>query len=145
MAKKKNNTPTTPEMEEKRKVRQRRARRRALWRGLVLVCLCVALFLLWQNWDVLAPDRLLDNLQDALGSGTGSFPVDVSGTGAKQLARSQDYLVAAVSKSSESLTVFAIPSLKRRLVISTAEIPNFSESSLIGVISLVITAFSILM
>ena len=93
MAKKKNNTPTTPEMEEKRKVRQRRARRRALWRGLVLVCLCVALFLLWQNWDVLAPDRLLDNLQDALGSGTGSFPVDVSGTGAKQLARSQDYLV----------------------------------------------------
>lgn len=89
----KKNPPTAPAMEDKRKLRKRRARWRAVWRCAVLLLLCAAVFLLWQNWDVLAPDRLLDTLQDSLGSGTGSFPVDVSGSGIQWLARSQNYLV----------------------------------------------------
>ncbi|MBQ8683516.1 MAG: hypothetical protein IJ518_03245 [Clostridia bacterium] len=93
MPPKKKSPATTPEMENKRRSRQRRARRKAVLRGVVLVGLCALLFVLWQNWDTLAPDRLMDNLQDALGSGTGSFPVDVSGSGVQQLARSQNYLV----------------------------------------------------
>ena len=93
MPAKRKKTATTPEAEDKRKVRQRRARRKTVWRLLVLLALCVGLFFLWQNWDTLSPDRLMDNVQDFLGSGTGSFPVDVSGTGANRLVRCQNYLV----------------------------------------------------
>lgn len=79
--------------EDKRVMRRRRARRRAILRSVILVVLCVGLFLLWQNWNALAPDRLMGKLQDLVGSGTGSYPVDVSGTGVRRLARSQNYSV----------------------------------------------------
>ena len=87
------NSRQEADMKRKRQQRRRRTRRRALIRSVVLVGLCVILFLLWQNWDVLAPDRLLDRAQDLIGSGTGSYPVDVSGLTVHHIARSQNYTV----------------------------------------------------
>ena len=54
-------------------------------------------------------------------------------------------ITAAVSKSTESLMVFKIPSLNKRLVISAAVIPIYSLKTLSGIISVVITARSIFM
>lgn len=81
------------EMDNKRQRRRRRSRRRALIRVLMIVVICGVILLLWQNWDVLAPDRLMDSLQDWMGSGTGSYPVDVSGLTVHRIAASQDYTV----------------------------------------------------
>ena len=81
------------EMKRKRRQRRRRTRCRALIRGAVVIAVCAILLVLWQNWDVLAPDRLLDRAQDLIGSGTGSYPVDVSGLTVHQIARSQNYTV----------------------------------------------------
>lgn len=78
---------------EKREMRRRRARRRALLRGMILVALCAVLLLLWQNWDTLAPNRLLNRFQDMMGTSTGSYPVDLSGVTARRLDRSQTYSV----------------------------------------------------
>ncbi len=84
---------SSSDMADKRQQRRRRTRRKAVKRMLILILVCVTLFLLWQNWDKLAPDRLLDQVQDMLGTGTGSYPVDVSGSGVQRLVRSQNYAV----------------------------------------------------
>ena len=89
----KENARRTAEMKRKRQQRRRRTRRRALVRAVVVIGICAILFVLWQNWDVLAPDRLLDRAQDLIGSGTGSYPVDVSGLTVHRIARSQNYTV----------------------------------------------------
>ena len=69
---------------EKREMRRRRARRRAVLRVVVLVALCAVLVLLWQNWDSLAPGKLLNRFQDMIGSSTGSYPVDLSGVSVRR-------------------------------------------------------------
>ena len=74
-------------------MRRRRSRRRAVLRGIALVLVCVIVVLLWQNWDVVAPDRLYSHIQDLLGSSTGSYPVDFSGVGVQRLARVDNYSV----------------------------------------------------
>lgn len=81
------------DLPDKRRIHRRRARRRMAFRLTALVAVCALLFLLWQNWEVLAPDRLMDNLQDLVGSGIGSYPVDISGSNVQQIARSKDYTV----------------------------------------------------
>ncbi len=77
--------------EDKRQMRRRRARRRAIVRGVVLVTLCVALVLLWQNWESLSPDRLISAVENVLGTGTGSYPVDLSGSTVQRLTQAQSY------------------------------------------------------
>lgn len=79
--------------EQKRVMRRRRARRRAAVRLIVLVTLCVCVLVMWQNWDQVAPDRLISHLQDMMGSTTGSYPVDLSGTGARRLEQVDNYSV----------------------------------------------------
>ena len=91
MAKKQSGQPLTAE--QKRQMRRRRSRRRAVLRGIALVLVCVIVVLLWQNWDVVAPDRLYSHIQDLLGSSTGSYPVDFSGVGVQRLARVDNYSV----------------------------------------------------
>lgn len=76
---------------EKRDMRRRRARRRAIVRCVVVVALCVAVILLWQNWENLTPDRLMSGIENLLGTGTGSYPVDMSGTQVKRLEQVQSY------------------------------------------------------
>ncbi len=91
MAKKQSGQPLTAE--QKRQMRRRRARRRAVFRGVALLLVCVIVVLLWQNWDVVAPDRLYSHIQDLMGSSTGSYPVDFSGVGVQRLERVENYSV----------------------------------------------------
>lgn len=81
------------DLPDKRRAHRRRARRRMWMRLTALVALCAMLFLLWQNWEVLSPNRLMENLHDLMGSGIGSYPVDISGSGVQQITRSKDYTV----------------------------------------------------
>ena len=76
---------------DKREMRRRRARRRAIIRGVVVVALCAVVLLLWQNWESLSLDRLMGGVENLLGTGTGSYPVDMSGTHVRRLDRAQGY------------------------------------------------------
>ena len=79
--------------EDKRQMRRRRARRRAIVRAIVVVLVCGLLVFLWQNWDWVAPDKLIASFSDWMDGGTGNYPVDLSGTGVQRLARVEDYTV----------------------------------------------------
>lgn len=79
--------------ERKRQMRRRRARRRVVVRSVVLVVLCGLLVFLWQNWDWLAPDKLIASFSDWLDGGDGNYPIELSGTGVKRLCRVEDYTV----------------------------------------------------
>lgn len=79
--------------EQKRVLRKRRARLRAIGRVLVVVALVAAAVLVWQNWNVLAPNNLMGSVESLLGIGTGEYPVDLSGVAAQRLVRAQDYSV----------------------------------------------------
>lgn len=76
---------------DKREMRRRRARRRAVVRGVVVLVLIAAVVLLWQNWESLTPDRLMGGIENLLGTGTGSYPVDMSGTPVRRLEQAQSY------------------------------------------------------
>lgn len=77
--------------EQKRIMRRRKARRRALGRLIALVLFVALLVVVWQNWDVLAPDRLMSEFEMLVGSGTGEYPVDMSGTGVRRLEKADQY------------------------------------------------------
>lgn len=79
--------------EGKRQMRRRRARRRVFVRTLVILLTCLALVFVWQNWDWLAPDKLMASITDWLTGGDGSYPVDLSGTNVQRLVRTEDYTV----------------------------------------------------
>ncbi len=88
---KQNQGPLTAE--QKRIMRRRKARRRALGRLIALVLFVALLVVVWQNWDVLAPDRLMSEFEMLVGSGTGEYPVDMSGTGVRRLTKAEQYAV----------------------------------------------------
>lgn len=79
--------------ENKRQMRRRKARRLLIVRAISLVLVCVLLVFLWQNWDWVAPDKLLASFSDWLDGGDGSYPVELSGTEAQRLCRVEDYTV----------------------------------------------------
>lgn len=85
--------PTAMTPQEKRQARRRRQRRRAIIRGVVLLVICVGLVLLWRNWDSLSAQRVTGALDEMVGSGTGSYPVDLSGLQVSRLDRVQDHTV----------------------------------------------------
>ncbi len=77
--------------EEVRRRHQKRARR-LMWRRLLVVALLfIAIWLVWKNWDTVAPDKLLAKLQDFASDTAGTYPVDISGTEGRALVRSQSY------------------------------------------------------
>ena len=79
--------------EDKRVLRRRRHRRRVILRIAVLALVCVLGVVLWLNWGALAPDKIWTWFQDLVGGGTGSFPVDLSGTGARRLEQVEGHTV----------------------------------------------------
>lgn len=79
--------------EDKRVLRRRRHRRRVILRIAVLAVVCVLGVVLWLNWGALAPDKIWTWFQDLVGGGTGSFPVDLSGTGARRLEQVEGHTV----------------------------------------------------
>lgn len=79
--------------EDKRLMRRRRQRRRLLVRIAVLAVVCALGVVAWMNRSSLSPDKLWVRLQDLVGGGTGSYPVDLSGTGARRLDQVEHYTV----------------------------------------------------
>ena len=77
--------------EQKRIMRRRKARKRALGRLVALVLFVAVLVVVWQNWDVLAPDRLMSEFEMLVGSGTGEYPVDMSGVSVRRLEKAEQY------------------------------------------------------
>ena len=76
---------------DKRQMRRKRARRRAITRVVIVVVLCAVVLLLWKNWGSLSVDRIMGGVENLLGTGTGSYPVDMSGTHVRRLERAQSY------------------------------------------------------
>ena len=79
--------------EDKRAMRRRRQRRQFWIRAVALVSVIALAVVVWVNWDVLAPDQVWAWAQDLENGGTGSYPVDLSGTGARRLDQVEDYTV----------------------------------------------------
>lgn len=84
---------TAPSGVDKRRQRRKKARRRAVARLIVFLALVALGLFAWKNWDTLAPDKLLAQIQDGLGDGVGSYPVDVSGINPRRVARCENYTV----------------------------------------------------
>ena len=79
--------------EDARRRHKKRARR-LMWKRIIIVAvIAVTALLVWRNWDVLAPDKLLVKLQDLIGNATGTYPVDISGTDVRTIAHGGDYTV----------------------------------------------------
>ena len=94
MFEKKNTTQQGPlTADQKRIIRKRKARLRAIGRVLIVVALVAAVILVWQNWSALAPNNLMSSVESLLGIGTGEYPVDLSGVAARRLVRAQGYSV----------------------------------------------------
>lgn len=89
--------PSAPQQqltaEDKRTMRRRRQRRRMAVRIAIAVAVCALFVVVWLNWSVLSPDKVWAWLQDLVSGGTGSFPVDLSGTGARKLEQIDNYTV----------------------------------------------------
>ena len=79
--------------EDKRVLRRRRQRRRLIVRIAIMVAVVTVGLVVWLNWNVLAPDKIWTWIQDLVSGGTGSYPVDLSGTGARRLEQVEDYTV----------------------------------------------------
>lgn len=79
--------------EDKRVMRRRRQRRKMVARIAIVVAVVTLGVVVWLNWSSLAPDKVWAWFQDWVGGGTGSYPVDLSGTGARRLAQIEDYTV----------------------------------------------------
>ncbi len=81
-----------PASREDARRRHRRRARRLMWRRvIVLLALFIGVWVVWRNWDTLAPDKLLARLQDFASDTAGTYPVDISGTEGRALVRSQNY------------------------------------------------------
>ena len=76
---------------DKREMRRRRARRRTVWRIVVVLLLVASLVLVWQNWEYLSPDNWGRYFEEWFGGGTGSYPVNMTGTHVHRLAQAEDY------------------------------------------------------
>lgn len=79
--------------EDKREMRRRRQRQRMILRLIIVVAVCALAVVVWLNWNVLAPNKVLAWLQDLVGGGTGSYPMDLSGTGAHRIVQNDRYTV----------------------------------------------------
>ena len=87
------NTEQPVSHEETRRRRKKRARRLMLKRLLIITLIFVTVWVVWTNWDTLAPDKLLEQAQDFINDSAGTYPVDISGTEIKGIARAQNYNV----------------------------------------------------
>lgn len=89
--------PSAPQQqlstEDKRAIRRRRQRRRAILRVIIVAAIGTLAVMAWLNWDVMAPDKLWVKVQDMIGGGVGSYPVDLSGTNAHYLIQNDHYTV----------------------------------------------------
>ena len=77
--------------EDKRQMRRRRARRRAMLRAVILVTFAITLILVWQNWEALTSGQVMSGIETLLGTGTGSYPVNMAGTHVQRLMQVQNY------------------------------------------------------
>ena len=89
--------PSAPQQqlsaEDKKRMRRRRQQRRTVVRIALLVLAVTLTVVVFLNWDALAPDKLWASFQDMVGGGTGSYPVDLSGSDARRLEQIDNYTV----------------------------------------------------
>ena len=87
--------PSAPQQqlstEDKKQIRRRRQRRRTILRVVVLTLVVVLAVVVWLNWNVLAPDKVWAWFQDLVGGGSGSYPVDLSGSDARRVVQVDNY------------------------------------------------------
>ena len=79
--------------EDKRVMRRRRQRRKMIVRIAIVAAVVALGVVVWLNWSSLAPDKVWAWAQDLVDGGTGSYPVDLSGTGARRLDQVDSYTV----------------------------------------------------
>lgn len=79
--------------EDKKQMRRRRQMWRTIGRIAVVAVVMVLAVAVWVHWDVLAPDKLWASIQDAVSGGTGSYPVDLSGSNPRRLEQVDHYAV----------------------------------------------------
>ena len=90
--------PTDSEEPELVPVPRRRRRKstflRVAIRLVVLAALCLAAVLVWRNWDTLAPDRLLERIEEWFSGGEGGdgFPVEITGSDVVDMATVKNHL-----------------------------------------------------
>lgn len=95
MAVKPNNSraDNAPSREDARR-RHRRRSRLLLARRLTITILVIVLALVvWQNWEYLAPDKLIAGLQDSMTNQSGGYPIDISGANMTAIAKADNYIV----------------------------------------------------
>lgn len=89
--------PSAPQQqlstEDKKQMRRRRQRRQTILRVLVVTVIVALAVVVWLNWNVLAPDKVWAWFQDLVGGGTGSYPVDLSGSDARRVVQVENYTV----------------------------------------------------
>lgn len=89
--------PSAPQQqlstEDKKQIRRRRQRRRTVLRAVVLMLVVALAVVVWLNWNVLAPDKLWARFQDMVSGGSGSYPVDLSGSDARRVVQVDNYTV----------------------------------------------------
>ncbi len=92
MTKKRNTRRAASNEQPTSRQRHRKRARRLMWRRLIIIAaVFIGIWLVWSNWDTLAPDKLLARLQDFASDTAGTYPVDIAGTEGKALVRSQSY------------------------------------------------------
>lgn len=79
--------------EDKRVLRRRRQRRRLIVRIAIATVACALAVVIALNWNTLAPEKVWAWFQDVVSGGTGSFPVDLSGTGVQRVEQITDYTI----------------------------------------------------
>lgn len=89
--------PSAPQQqlstEDKKQMRRRRQRRKTIVRAVAVTLVVALAVVVWLNWNVLAPDKVWAWFQDAVGGGSGSYPVDLSGSDARRVVQVDNYTV----------------------------------------------------
>lgn len=83
---------------EARRRHRRRSRLLLIRRLIVIVAVIILAAVVWQNWDTLAPDKLIASLQDSMTNQAGGYPIDISGTNTTAIMKVDNYF-ATVSDS----------------------------------------------
>lgn len=84
---------TPPSREDARRRHRRRSRILLVRRLTVTVLVIVLALVVWQNWDYLAPDKLIAGLQDSMTNQSGGYPIDISGANMTAITKADNYIV----------------------------------------------------
>ncbi len=82
-----------PSREDARRRHRRRSRLLLLRRLAIITVVIILALVVWQNWEYLAPDKLIAGLQDSMTNQSGGYPIDISGANMTAIAKADNYIV----------------------------------------------------